>query len=45
VEFTPDKKVVWVLRSWEKPDLGPSTTIQILDEPEAPEKVSFGEIR
>ena len=45
VEFTPDKKVVWVLRSWENPDLGPATTIQILDEPEAPEKVSFGEIR
>jgi len=45
VEFTPDKKMVWVLRSWDNPDLGPSTTIQILDEPEAPEKVSFGEIR
>jgi len=44
VEFTPDKKVVWVLRSWENPDLGPSTTIQILDTPEAPENVSFGDI-
>lgn len=42
VEFTPDKKIVWVLRSWENPDLGPSTTIQILDEADAPEKVSFG---
>ena len=45
VEFTPDKKVVWVLRSWEKPDLGPATTIQILDEPDAPERVSFGDIK
>ncbi len=45
VEFTPDKKVAWVLRSWEKPDLGPATTIQILDEPDAPENVSFGDIK
>lgn len=45
VEFTPDKKIVWVLRSWETPDLGPSTTIQILDVPEAPEQVTFGEFK
>ena len=45
VEFTPDKKIVWVLRSWESPDLGPSTTIQILDEPNAPERVTFGEFK
>jgi hypothetical protein len=45
VEFTPDKKIVWVLRSWENPDLGPATTIQILDEPGAPENVTFGEIK
>ncbi len=45
VEFTPDKKIVWVLRSWENPDLGPSTTIQILDEAGAPERVSFGDIQ
>ncbi len=32
VEVTPDKKIVWALRSWTPPaDLGPSTTIQILD--------------
>jgi hypothetical protein len=32
IEVTPDKKVVWALRSWSPPaDLGPSTTIQILD--------------
>jgi len=33
IELTPDKKVVWALRSWKPPaDLGPSTTIQILDD-------------
>ena len=32
IEVTPDKKIVWALRSWAPPaDLGPSTTIQILD--------------
>ena len=32
IEVTPQKKVVWVLRSWAEPaDLGPSTTIQMLD--------------
>lgn len=45
VEFTPDKKIVWVLRSWSNPDLGPATTIQLLDEPDAPEKVTFGDIQ
>jgi hypothetical protein len=45
VEFTPDKKIVWVLRSWDEPDLGPATTIQILDEPDSPEKVTFGDIK
>lgn len=45
VEFTPDKKVVWVLRSWKEPNLGPATTIQILDDPEAPENVTFGGIK
>src|SRR5258705_8059428 len=45
VEFTPDKKIVWVLRSWENPDLGPATTIQILDPGDAPEKVTFGEFK
>ena len=32
IEVTPDKKVVWGLRSWLAPAaLGPATTIQILD--------------
>lgn len=34
IEVTPDKKVVWALRSWEKPAaLGPATVLQLLDEP------------
>ena len=32
IEVTSDKKIVWALRSWAPPaDLGPSTTIQILE--------------
>lgn len=46
LEVTPDKRVVWALRAWGPPvDLGPATTIQILDRPTAPEDVSFGDIR
>jgi hypothetical protein len=36
-EVTPDKKVVWALSSWDKPDLGPCTYIQLLDEPGNPD--------
>ncbi len=37
IEITPDKRVVWTLDSWSPPaDLGPSTTIQILDKPAIP---------
>ncbi len=45
LEVTADKKVVWVLRSWQEPDLGPSTTIQVLDTPTVPENVTFGGIQ
>jgi hypothetical protein len=46
LEVTPEKKVVWALRSWAEPaSLGPATTIQLLDEPSAPEDVRFGAIR
>jgi hypothetical protein len=39
LEVTPGKKIVWALRSWTDPaDLGPSTSIQLLDEPGVPEK-------
>ena len=47
IEVTPDKKVVWALRSWADPvNLGPSTTIQVLNNPNnVTEKVHFGDIR
>ena len=46
LEVTANKRLVWALRSWTDPaDLGPATTIQILDKPSAPEKVHFGNIR
>jgi hypothetical protein len=50
IELTPDKKVVWALRSWVDPaNLGPSTTFQFLDsdptQTPAPEDVHFGDIR
>jgi outer membrane protein assembly factor BamB len=44
-EVSPDKKFVWGLRSWSDPDLGPSTIIQVLDTPAAPEAVHFGDIK
>ena len=33
LEVAPDKKVIWALSSWKDPDLGPATSIQLLDEP------------
>ena len=46
IEVTPDKKVVWALRSWSAPaSLGPSTIIQLLDEPGISENVTFGEFK
>lgn len=36
-EVTLDKKIVWALSSWENPDLGPATYIQLLDEPGNPD--------
>jgi len=33
IEVTPDKQVVWAVNSWTDPDLGPSSCIQLLDEP------------
>jgi len=33
IEVTPEKKVVWALREWTDPDLGPASCIQLLDEP------------
>jgi hypothetical protein len=46
LEVTPDKKIVWALRAWGNPvDLGPSTTIQLLDQPSVPEAVHFGDLK
>ncbi len=47
IEVTPDKKIVWALRSWTSPlNLGPATTIQLLSEPnDATENVHFGDIK
>lgn len=46
IEVTPDKEVVWVLQSWEDPmNLGPSTTIQLLDKDRISENVRFGKIK
>ena len=45
LEVTPDKSIVWALRAWGSPvNLGPSTTIQLLDEPGVPEAVHFGDL-
>jgi hypothetical protein len=45
IEVTPEKQVVWALRSWETPDLGPSTTFQFLDDPAVLDAVTFGDIK
>jgi outer membrane protein assembly factor BamB len=46
LEFTPAKKLVWALRSWTEPaNLGPATTLQLLDVRSAPENVRFGDIK
>ena len=37
-EVTPQKKIVWALRQWSTPDLGPASGIQLLDQPGIPEK-------
>jgi len=45
LEITPAKKVAWALRAVKDPDLGPATTIQLLDRKAAPEDVHFGEFK
>ena len=32
LEITPEKKVVWAMSEWKNPDLGPASSIQLLDE-------------
>lgn len=43
-EITPDGKVVWQLCSWKNPDLGPSTTIQLLSQPVNRDRMFFGNL-
>ena len=46
IEVTPGKKIVWALRTWGEPlNIGPSTTIQLLNEPNITEHVHFGDIK
>ncbi len=37
IEVSPEKKIVWALRQWKNPDLGPASSIQLLDETGVPE--------
>lgn len=34
LEVAPDKRIVWALREWTSPNLGPATSLQLLDEPD-----------
>ena len=43
VEIDKDGHLVWQLRAWTDPDLGPSTTIQLLSEPVNRDRLFFGE--
>lgn len=43
VEIDKEGRVVWQLRAWRNPDLGPSTTIQLLDEAVNRNRLFFGE--
>ena len=42
IEVDKDGKLVWQLRAWKNPDLGPSTTIQLLEEPVDRDRMFFG---
>lgn len=43
VEVTPEGEIVWQLCEWKDPDLGPSTTIQPLDQAVNRKRMFFGE--
>ena len=43
IEIDKEGKLVWQLRAWKNPDLGPSTTIQLLNETVNRERLFFGE--
>ena len=46
IDVTPDKKIIWALRSWTGPvNLGPVTTIQLFNITDSvTENVHFGNI-
>ena len=43
IEVDKNGKLVWQLRAWRDPDLGPSTTIQLLSESVNRDRMFFGE--
>ena len=43
IEVDKDGRLVWQLRAWKDPDLGPSTTIQLLNERVDRKRLFFGE--
>ncbi len=43
VEIDTEGKIVWQLNSWKNPDLGPSTTIQPLDQAVNRDRLFFGD--
>lgn len=45
LEVDKEKNVVWVLGSWDAPNLGPATSIQVLEGGGKMEDVRFGEFR
>ena len=43
IEVDKDGRLVWQLKAWKNPDLGPSTTIQLLGDPVDRNRLFFGE--
>jgi hypothetical protein len=43
IEVDKDGHLVWQLKAWKEPDLGPSTTIQLLDEAVNRDRLFFGD--
>lgn len=43
IEITPEGEMVWSFSAWKDPDLGPSTTIQPLDQAVNRKRMFFGE--
>jgi hypothetical protein len=39
IEVNPAKQIVWALRQWTAPALGPASGIQFLDQPGHPEDI------